>query len=59
MNQLPAEQRDVFVLAKYQGLKYSEVAETLEIPVGTVRSRMHAATRKLRKLLKELKSKVD
>ena len=54
LERLPAEQRIVFVLAKHQGLKYSEVAETLDIPVGTVRSRMHAAIRKLQRLLRGL-----
>jgi len=54
LERLPVEQRMVFVLAKHQGLKYSEVAETLDIPVGTVRSRMHAATRRLQSLLRDL-----
>jgi len=51
---LPPEQRSVFVLVRNQGLKYAEVAEVLDIPVGTVRSRMHAATRRLQSLLKHL-----
>jgi len=51
LDQLPAEQREVFVLAKTQGMKYAEVADVLDIPVGTVRSRMHAATRRLQSLL--------
>ena len=54
LDQLPPEQREVFVMAKNQGMKYSEVAEILDIPVGTVRSRMHAATRHLQRLLKHL-----
>ncbi len=48
---LPEEQRLVVVLSEMQGLKYQEVAEILEIPVGTVKSRMHAAVERLRDLM--------
>jgi RNA polymerase sigma-70 factor (ECF subfamily) len=51
---LPSEQRLVFVLAENQGLKYTDIAEVMEIPVGTVKSRMHAAMRRLRELLKDV-----
>ena len=47
VDQLPDFLRQVIVLAYYQGLKYREVAEILEIPVGTVKSRLHAAILKL------------
>ena len=45
---LSLEQRAVFVLHHYVGLSLVEVAETLEIPAGTARSRLHYATRALR-----------
>jgi len=48
---LPDDQRMVLVLSKTKGLKYAEIAEVLEIPVGTVRSRLHAAISKLRERL--------
>ena len=51
---LPEEQRLVFVLSENQGLKYSDIAEVMEIPVGTVKSRMHTAVRRLRELLKDV-----
>jgi len=51
---LPEEQRLVFVLSENQGLRYSEISEVLEIPVGTVKSRMHTAVRRLRELLKDV-----
>jgi RNA polymerase sigma factor (sigma-70 family) len=44
---LPDKQRDVFELVHYQGLPYAEVSEALEIPVGTVKSRMFHALRQL------------
>jgi RNA polymerase sigma-70 factor (ECF subfamily) len=47
VDQLPDFLRQVVVLAYYQGLKYREIAEILEIPVGTVKSRLHAALLKL------------
>jgi RNA polymerase sigma-70 factor, ECF subfamily len=45
---LSVEQRAVFVLHHHQGLPLVEIAETLGIPAGTARSRLHYATRVLR-----------
>jgi RNA polymerase sigma-70 factor (ECF subfamily) len=45
---VPLDQRAVFVLHHYLGLPLVEVAETLGIPAGTARSRLHYATRSLR-----------
>ena len=45
---LPTEQRAVFVLHHHLGLRLGEVAETLGIPLGTVKSRLHHATNALR-----------
>ncbi|MGC4002170.1 MAG: RNA polymerase sigma factor [Pirellulales bacterium] len=44
---LPETLRTALVLVYYQGLKYREAADVLEIPVGTVKSRLHAAILKL------------
>jgi len=44
---LPDFMKQVVILAYYQGLKYREIAEIMEIPVGTVKSRLHAALVKL------------
>ncbi|HEV7811110.1 MAG TPA: RNA polymerase sigma factor [Candidatus Limnocylindrales bacterium] len=48
---LPVDQRAVFVLHHYLGLPLVEIAEMLEIPAGTARSRLHYATRGLRAAL--------
>lgn len=47
VEQLPDFLRQVLVMAYYQGLKYREIADILGIPVGTVKSRLHAALVKL------------
>ncbi len=51
LQKLPEEQRSVFVLKHDQDLKYQEIAEVLNIPIGTVKSRMHAAIGTLRTAL--------
>ena len=47
LNQLPEYLRLAVHLVYFQGLKYREAAEVLSIPVGTVKSRLHAAILKL------------
>jgi RNA polymerase sigma-70 factor, ECF subfamily len=47
VNDLPEQLRLAVTLIYYQGLKYREAAEALDIPVGTVKSRLHAALIKL------------
>lgn len=49
---LPEEHKLVFVLSEVQGMKYQEISETLDIPMGTVKSRMFHATKRLRDHLK-------
>lgn len=50
---LPEAQRLVFVMSHYQEMKYTEIAEVLGIPLGTVKSRMFTAVNTLRSALKE------
>ena len=48
---LPEKLRLVFVMGEGQGLSHAEISGVLEIPVGTVKSRMHAAVLQLRESL--------
>lgn len=48
LGQLPAEQRAVLILREMEQLDYQEIAETLGLPVGTVRSRLHSARERFR-----------
>ena len=50
---LPGKQREVIALAFDGGLKYAEIAEIMDVPVGTVKSRMHAAVMQLRRIMDE------
>jgi RNA polymerase sigma-70 factor (ECF subfamily) len=47
VEELPETLRAVVTLVYYQGMKYREAAEVLDIPVGTVKSRLHTALLKL------------
>jgi RNA polymerase sigma-70 factor, ECF subfamily len=51
VDRLPEKLRETWVLAVGQGLPYPEVAQVLDIPVGTVKSRMFQAVRHLREEL--------
>jgi RNA polymerase sigma factor (sigma-70 family) len=48
---LPAEQREVVLLIALEDMSYAEVAGALEIPIGTVMSRLSRAREKLRALM--------
>ena len=47
VDDLPDSLRGALMLVYYQGMKYREAADVLGIPVGTVKSRLHAALLKL------------
>jgi len=51
LQKLPESMRAVVILNMYQGLKYQEIADVLEIPLGTVKSRMFQALNKLKGLI--------
>jgi RNA polymerase sigma-70 factor (ECF subfamily) len=50
---LPYDQRAAVVLCDVQGLSYEEIAETLAVSVGTVKSRISRGRARLRRLLLE------
>lgn len=45
IHRLPQEKKSVFILKHYYGYKYEEIAEIVNCPVGTVRSRLHNAVK--------------
>lgn len=51
---LPYEKRAVFILKHYHGYAYEEIAEILNCPIGTVRSRLHNA---IKQIMKEIDRK--
>jgi RNA polymerase sigma-70 factor (ECF subfamily) len=57
--QLSEEYRIVVVLRFYQGFSLSEIAETLQIPLGTVKSRLSAGVHRLRAALAPMHQGVD
>ena len=52
--ELSPAQREVFVLKEFEGLKYREIAELLDVPIGTVMSRLYAARQRLAQRLEGL-----
>jgi RNA polymerase sigma-70 factor (ECF subfamily) len=53
MNRLPNDVRMAIILKEIQGKKYEEVAEILNLPVGTVKSRINRGRLQLAKILKD------
>jgi RNA polymerase sigma factor (sigma-70 family) len=51
LSSLTDEQRETFILVGDLGLSYEDAARALDIPIGTVRSRMNRARTRLRELL--------
>jgi RNA polymerase sigma-70 factor (ECF subfamily) len=54
INSLPVEYRQPLALAYFQGFSHSEIARKLNLPLGTVKSRIRSAMIKLRELLQPL-----
>jgi RNA polymerase sigma-70 factor (ECF subfamily) len=51
--QLGDVERETLVLKEFEGLKYREIAERMECPIGTVMSRLYAARQHLARVLEE------
>jgi RNA polymerase sigma-70 factor (ECF subfamily) len=54
LDSLGPEHRAVVILKDFDGHRYEEISKLLEIPIGTVRSRLHRARCELRELLRPL-----
>ena len=53
MNQLSQDHKDILIMVCVQGMKYEETAEALDIPIGTVRSRLSRARTLLQELVED------
>jgi RNA polymerase sigma-70 factor (ECF subfamily) len=51
LSRLSSEHRSVLILKDMEGLKYEDMAEILQVPVGTIRSRLHRARLEMREVL--------
>jgi RNA polymerase sigma-70 factor, ECF subfamily len=52
---LPPDQHEVVTLSYLEGLSHSEIADRLQLPLGTVKSRMRLAYQKIRETVEDLK----
>jgi len=52
LDKLQPQHREIVVLVDIRGMKYRQVAELLDIPIGTVMSRLYLARKKLAEILK-------
>jgi RNA polymerase sigma-70 factor (ECF subfamily) len=59
VDQLPPDERDVVLLQHLEGLSHEEVAATLGVPVGTVKSRSFRAHKRLASALGHLRGDLD
>jgi len=58
INSLPVDFRTVILLCDIEGFTYEEIAKIIDIPIGTVRSRLHRARNMLKETLKEYAEKL-
>jgi RNA polymerase sigma-70 factor (ECF subfamily) len=56
---LSAEHRTVLILKDIDGMKYEEMAEALDVPIGTIRSRLHRARLELREVLERMEAPAE
>lgn len=54
LKQLPEEDREVLILRNYHNMKYTEIADIVNSPVGTVKARVHYALKKLKTVYNQL-----
>lgn len=54
LNELKPEEREIILLKDFQDFSYKEIAESLEIPMGTVMSRLYYARRSLKNKIEKV-----
>jgi len=58
LNVLPVDFKTVILLCDVEGFTYEEIAKIIDIPIGTVRSRLHRARNMLKEKLKKYAQKL-
>ena len=58
LTQMPEEKKEILILARFQELKYDEIARLIGCEVATVRVRVHRALQELRQIFRQLESGV-
>lgn len=59
LQEIPDEQREVIVMKEYEGLKFREIAEILQLSENTVKSRLYYGLKAMRKLLEDCRLHKD
>lgn len=57
VDSLPIHLREILLLSYFQGFSYNQIAESLEIPLGTVKSRLHTAVAAFARAWKEARAR--
>ncbi|MEO6166521.1 MAG: sigma-70 family RNA polymerase sigma factor [Chitinophagales bacterium] len=58
VNELPVDFRTVILLSDVEGFTYEEIAKIIDIPIGTVRSRLHRARNLMKEKLRDYAKKM-
>jgi RNA polymerase sigma-70 factor (ECF subfamily) len=58
VNELPVDFRTVLLLSDIEGFTYEEIAKIIDIPIGTVRSRLHRARNLMKEKLRDYATKM-
>jgi RNA polymerase sigma-70 factor (ECF subfamily) len=53
-DRLPDRQRQVVTLRFHQGMKYAEISQQIQCSIGTIKSRIHHAVRRIRRIIDEM-----
>ena len=56
VDELPEDQKQILILKEIDGLSYKEISEVLNVPQGTVMSRLYYARKKLQDILMDSKN---